>query len=328
MSNITYTQKIFAVDTTDTQDFEQVVVRVHWEQRAKQDTHFAVANRVTELSKPDAESFVNFDQLTEQQVMQWVQQDPLFEQQQQEITEQLSAQQSDTINRAPPWEDVNDTVFSRSYLVTIDGKVVWGPNTWNTFSINQALWQNGIYKSIPNLVAAIPETEPLVVGDASVYRARLDIDPPQDPVVHDISEVIWDFSSGIAVPTQTATVKSLEDLKQSVISWIVSVRMSTPHQNVLQSQQYAQRTDMLLLASTTQSGQSVQIMDSEHNPITITHEQIMQQLEDMSRAHLDTQSELANLIHSVRTAQTVQEVTDIYESLNSQTQDVPDVVED
>lgn len=225
MSEITYTQKIFAVDILpEAEGLSNVVARVKWEYRARDGVHVAWTMHITDLELPSEESFVSFDEITESMVLEWINAQVDIEPLKAELNAQLEATRTDLLEKDPPWEVPGDNVFSREYVLLHQGEVIWGPSGWNTGAINNALADAGLTVALPNVVAIIPETQPLVIGtDTTLYRVKTEgpFRPVLiDSVIYDVGDWVWDYSTGIAVRHIEHNVKSIEDLRASVIHWL------------------------------------------------------------------------------------------------------------
>lgn len=69
----TYTWKINAVDCYTSKDgLEKVAYNVHWSYFATDGEHTASMIGVQSIGEPDPENFVAFEELTEEQVVEWI----------------------------------------------------------------------------------------------------------------------------------------------------------------------------------------------------------------------------------------------------------------
>jgi len=102
MSSTTYTWTIAALDCSNTDDaFPAKVITAHWRLDGEfADTHAGVYGTVS-FEEPEAGSFVPFDQLTEEQVIGWVEA-ALGDEQVAEYKANIEQQIADKI--APPVE--------------------------------------------------------------------------------------------------------------------------------------------------------------------------------------------------------------------------------
>lgn len=297
MSDITYTQKIFAVDVLPEVDgLSNVIGRVKWEYRAQDGVHVAWTVHTTDLDlstipeyasqlsgqtyglddeyiienfgsldrfkevhshldegsenigDPPTESeinlfesldidatdaqtdFVFFHDVTEEMVLSWINSVVDLEPLKLELRDQLESSITQFLEKDPPWETRGDNVLTREYLLVHEGGIIWGPASWNTQSINDAISDVGLSVSLPNVVAIIPETQPLVIGtDTILYRAKKvgHIRPGLiDDNIYDVSDFEWDFSSGIAIGEIAYEEKSLEDMKESMLFWLRGQRFT------------------------------------------------------------------------------------------------------
>lgn len=69
----TYTWRINAVDCYTSKDgLEKVAYNVHWSYFATDGEHTASMIGVQSIGEPDPENFVAFEELTEEQVVEWI----------------------------------------------------------------------------------------------------------------------------------------------------------------------------------------------------------------------------------------------------------------
>lgn len=69
----TYTWNVSTMDTAPSENgLTNVVKVIHWRYTATNNTHIADTYSTISLDPPDSETFVEFDSLTEQQVIAWV----------------------------------------------------------------------------------------------------------------------------------------------------------------------------------------------------------------------------------------------------------------
>lgn len=324
MSNITYTQKIFAVDVLpEAEGLSNVIGRVKWEYRAHDGVHVAWTTHTTDLAIPESENFVSFDDVTEEIVLGWVNDVVDLTLLQAELDLQLQASISEFLEKDPPWETFGDNVLTREYVLVHQGEVVWGPMRWDTFGINRKLDELGLSVALPNVVPIIPETQPLVIGvDTQVYRVKR-IGPFRsvliDDVIYDISEQTWDFSTGIAINDIPYTEKSLEDIKQSVIQWLRNRRYIAYYkpQDPLSFEYVTQLTKMSIFSLGTD--ETFDWLDLETLTTSNISKSDLQTMIDGVITHQKSLDQIAKTrADSVRNAQSVQEVIDLYEQWKSE----------
>ena len=69
---ITYSWSITAVDKTESGDLADVVETVHWLAEVTDGTYVANETGTLELSAPNPENFIQFNQLTKQDIVDWL----------------------------------------------------------------------------------------------------------------------------------------------------------------------------------------------------------------------------------------------------------------
>ena len=72
MSNITITHKVENAEAYSTNDLQNIIKRVRFVIEASDGTRVKTSFFTVELGDPDAKTFVEYEQLTKDQVLQWV----------------------------------------------------------------------------------------------------------------------------------------------------------------------------------------------------------------------------------------------------------------
>lgn len=86
----TYTWKINAVDCYTSKDgLEKVAYNVHWTCTATDGQHTTSSIGVNSIGSPNPDNFIPFDQLTEEQVVEWVKASMDVEQMQANLDKQI-----------------------------------------------------------------------------------------------------------------------------------------------------------------------------------------------------------------------------------------------
>ena len=94
----TYKFKINAVDVhTQVNDLEKVVYNVHWSYLAEDENgNVASMIGVQSVSEPDAENFTSFDQLTQADIISWIEPKMDLEQMQSNLDAQIAEEVAPT----------------------------------------------------------------------------------------------------------------------------------------------------------------------------------------------------------------------------------------
>lgn len=213
-----YTQKIFSIEVIPNDgDLENVVIRVQWEYRARDGANAAWTVHTTELdSIADTENFVSFSKLTEELVLGWITAKEDMVALKQALDTNLQAViNTPSKQKLPPWEALDENIFSKNYVLVSNGEVIWGPKRWDTFTINRVLLQNGINETVPNVVPIVPENEPTQIDDTTyIYQVSSYDQLPSYDIFEELDEPFWDFSTGKAVINRFVSEVSLEKSKQ------------------------------------------------------------------------------------------------------------------
>lgn len=322
MSDTTYTQKIFSVDVLPEVDgFSNVIARVRWEYRARSGVNVVWSVHTTDLEVPTEETFVSFEDITESMVFDWIAQQVDLEQLRQDLDMQLQASSVSFVEKDPPWETFGDNVLTRPYVIVQDESIVWGPSRWNTAEINHELSKLGLSVVLPNVIPIIPETEPLIVGtDTSIYRVNM-LEPSSsrliDQTIYDIGETTWDFSTGIAVGQIQYNLKSLEDLKTSLISWLKAKRLLSNYKP-MQNTMFDEITQLLKMSTfALSSDDPIEWLDTDDMTIkTMSRNEFQDQIDSVVNEEKLADQETASRVSEVNNATTTQEVLDLYNQWN------------
>lgn len=193
------------VKTSDSQ-FSNVLERVTWVYQAREGLHVAELFKDTLLPTPNPDNFVNFDNLTEEQIFDWVSQIEDIEALKEQVTEIFhKSKNSGTVEKSVPWANTPQYTGEEGYVIVNAGSVVYGPELWNSIAFNKALVPYGFDKPLPVDAIAyrqkiVPIDSPLDLGNQTqIYRLQLIEEPKYDSNFYKVSKVKWSFDTGVAV---------------------------------------------------------------------------------------------------------------------------------
>lgn len=319
-----YTQKIFSIEVLPLSgELENVVIRVQWEYRAKNGPHAAWTVHTTELdSVSDTTNFTPFGELTESQVLTWINAKENMVALKTNLDDELQAViDAPSKAKLPPWEGIDDNLFAKTYVLVANNQVIWGPKRWDTFAINRALLQNSINEIVPNVVPIVPENEPTEINDTThIYQVgSYDQMPPHD-IFEELGEPTWDFSTGKAVAVRESKSISIESAKEIVAQTAEERLLYGNFYKDLHSEKeyiiYCMECGEVSLCYSTMSDSDTFVWRAvDNSKIEFTKSELELVLQKMSLHFQSSRSEFFNIMSQVETATTVDELKQIYFSL-------------
>lgn len=320
-----YTQKIFSIEVIPNDgNLENVVIRVQWEYRARNGANAAWTVHTTELdSIADIENFVPFSELTEELVLGWITAKENMVALNQALDTNLQAEiEKQSQAKIPPWEDIRDTVLTRDYVLVHNGQVILGPFRWNTGLINQTLQNNNIAVTLSNIIAIIPENEPLVIDkNTFIYRIGKIQQSESDPDFEQYtSDIVWNFSTGVANGTYKIQHMPLEQASEFVLSVARSKYLSDKLIELsVNSTQYILTEfdiqELQLHHSILNNDDTIDWIDFELNKVTLTKQQISDLLSLYSVALLERHTQFFITKSEIQLATTTEELKILFNDM-------------
>jgi len=235
---INYNWEVLSLYTTPSVDgMANVIKRVTWRCQVTEGSYYADVYRDTLLASPDPTAFVQYENLDNDTIIEWVKQSENIPTIEAELLEKLE------IAKNPPIEDKKlPWVFTDYYnprvdlyVFTVDGEVVYGPVHWHSDCMNTELERYGAPKSIPDDVLAfrkgiVPLDTPLIINDSiKIYKAQMINSQHVDNPYYSNGHTAWDFSTGIAIGTYEQQEKPLDQAKLDLLK-VLSDQVSN-HEN-------------------------------------------------------------------------------------------------
>lgn len=204
---------------------ENIVKSVNWRFMAREDIFFGDVYEVTELEYPKSESFIKYENLTEETVVLWVKNNIDYDDLVFRAEEILQKNKTpNIIEKEPPFIKEEKYTSEEEYLIVIDGNTEksWGPLKWDSLAANDGLVHYGItnYAFPFNITMyqkeLLPINSPYVVNDRiAVYRVEYTEKPETyNELTEYAGELTWVLDTGKAVGTYFIHQKTIDEVKE------------------------------------------------------------------------------------------------------------------
>jgi len=229
---VQYEWEILSFYTAPSQDgLNDVVKRITWRYQAKDGSYAGEIYRDTYLNSPNPNQFVQFNNLTSETVIGWIQ----SVEDMGEVNECVLAKLEENKNppfveKKAPWDYESKYDFKDKYVLVHNDEVVYGPVHWHSSTMNIRLASLCIEQSLPEDIFArkqgiVPVNQPTIIDDSTkIYKADMQNEQPEESLFYDNGHIIWDFSSGVAVGTYVAIDKPIEEIKNNLRSKAAQLR--------------------------------------------------------------------------------------------------------
>lgn len=225
---IEYTWEILSLYTAPHENgLDNVVKKINWRFQATEDSYYGDVYEVTELSSPSSDNYIQYDNLTEKTIINWIKLNRNYDELLELVHTRLEENKNPKIvEKNVPWEYPFHLTGEEQYLVVIDDQPndlnkIWGPLMWDSGRINKGLKERGFEElSVPdNMIVyrkgLIPIDQPLVLSDrVKIYRVDYTPQPTFDEVFEYNEGQTWVTSSGRAVGTYFVFEKTVERIKE------------------------------------------------------------------------------------------------------------------
>lgn len=180
------------------------------------------------LPFPDENNFIPFKDLTSEEVVNWIKSVVDIPQLESGLIAALDTANdpSRVVPKAIPWDHESKHRTDSRYIILHNEEVVYGPVTWFSEAVNNKLKELQVNYNFPLDIIArrqglVPLDQPIVLDEhTSVYRAELLNEQEHENMFTRNGEIIWDFTSGVAVGTFVAADRDLAEIKRSLLQII------------------------------------------------------------------------------------------------------------
>lgn len=222
---IDYSFEVFSLYSALSENsFNNVVKRATWKVTAKEDQYAVDRYFDSHFVSPEPNAFIDYDNLSMETVVEWIKQQINLE----ELYANMALALEDVKNpsriveKPLPW--AVETVYDKldMYVLVHNDEVVYGPVHWHSDIMNSYLNSLGILYTFPDDIIArrrrlVPLNTPTVISETTkVFKASLLNSQPEESLFTSNGNIVWDFSSGIAVGTYIAVDKQLDEVKKSL----------------------------------------------------------------------------------------------------------------
>ena len=230
---IEYKYEIFSLYAALSLDgLNNVVKRVTWKITAKDD-QFAVDRYFDSyLTPPDPNNFSNYDNLTMEQVLEWVKEPINLEElyANMAIALEEAKDPSRVIEKELPWSIESVYDIDDKYILVHNNEVVYGPINWYSNLFNGRLNQLGISFVFDDDITVrrqrlVPINTPTIIDEnTKIYKVNLLNNQPEESYYTKNGNIVWDFSSGVAVGTYIAVDQEISEVKRTLLQVIENKR--------------------------------------------------------------------------------------------------------
>lgn len=223
---MTYKWEILKLNVIPSLDgLQNIIKSVNWRFMVRDDMFYGDVYDVTELEYPKTQSFIKYDDLTEETIVGWVKKNINYDELVSKATQLLEQNKNPSVlEKDPPFVTEQKYTGEEEYLIIIDGdpEKHWGPLKWNTERANNGLIHYGItdYKFPFNITMyqkeLLPIDAPFVVNDRiTVYRVEYTEKPETyDKLTEYTGDLTWVFDSGKAVGTYFIHQRTVNKIKE------------------------------------------------------------------------------------------------------------------
>jgi hypothetical protein len=225
---IQYNREILSLYVQPQNDaLNNIVTRVTWRYRAKDEATFADVYKETYFTTTDPNNFIDYQNLTQDIVFEWIDAAEDLDSIKEEVTQRLiGAKNPSMLEKKIPWDYVGKYSGKEEYLIVFDDQPndpekIWGPMRWNSDRANDGLKKRGVHEyEFPTDVLMyqkelLPIDAPTVVNDrVKIYKVEYTIQPELNDLFQYHEGLTWVVDSGKAVGTYFVLDRPLEKTKE------------------------------------------------------------------------------------------------------------------
>lgn len=210
-------------------DLLNVVSRVTWRWTAIEDFTAADIYVDTVFSTIDPNNFIDYSDLTDVIVFNWIDSVEDLNKLQQDLNTKLTeAKNPMMVEKSIPWSSEERYTGLEEYLLVMDDSLhipnkVLGPTKWDSNRANIFLSQNGVtnFEFPDNIMMyknkILPVDSALIVGDRiKLYRVEDSSPPIIDKNFKYIKKIEWDVSTGKAVSEYMIENLEIDQIKENL----------------------------------------------------------------------------------------------------------------
>lgn len=206
---------------------DNVVKKINWRYQIKEGSYYADLYLHTELTSPPQDSFIVYDNLTEETVFSWIESVENIEKLQNDLQEKLELVKSPiVIEKETPWNQESKYTGEEEYLIVFDDQPndllkIWGPMKWDSKRANKGLKERGVtnyefpYDITMYQKGILPIDTPTIVNErVKIYKVEYTNSPELDGIFEYHEGLTWVTDSGKAVGTYFVLQRTVENVKK------------------------------------------------------------------------------------------------------------------
>lgn len=227
---IEYTWEILSLYTAPHENgMDNVVKKVNWRFQAKEGQFYGDSYEMTELTSPNPDDYIKYDDLDEDTIVGWVKQNINYDNLVSLVNQRLDENKNPKIvEKNPPWQEPFYITGQEEYLMVVDGDMdnIYGPLKWNSKELNETLERKYNIKDVEipiNVLMVrkklLPEKgKPAVFGDrVKIYCVSYtNTLQGMDSLYQYNNGVTWTIVDGVALGTHNIYEKPIDKVKQEL----------------------------------------------------------------------------------------------------------------
>lgn len=187
---------------------------------------------LTNFPSENFPEYMDYEKLRENKIIEWIEACTDIEALKQELNLKLEDNKKlDKVNQKKlPWDFQDKYTFHDQYVMVKDEEVILGPAYWNRDVFQNFANNLNISLNLPEDIVArqrgiLPIDTPLVLNDSvKIYKVNLLNEQPQESFYTENGNIVWDFSSGVAVGTYIAVDREISEVKKTLLQVIENIR--------------------------------------------------------------------------------------------------------
>jgi len=309
-----------------------VVKSVNWRFQAKEDIYYGDIYDTTELNNPSTETFIKYDALTEETVVQWVKNNSNYAELVARAESLLEENKNPTlIEKDPPFTIEEKYTGKEEYLIVIDDdpEKHWGPMLWNSQRANNGLDHYNITNAkFPFDITMYQKellptsNEPFVVSDrVKLYLVEY-TDKPEgyDELTEYAGDLTWVLDTGKAVGTYFIHQRTVDEVKDLLVQKTIEKFFGHYNENsvevtvdgVVYNMNSSLETQLFLSTAKTMMGNSSEStivkLPNDNMYIEMTANDIDQVLDNIRSKYLSIVTEEKQSIDSIKNSNTIEQL--------------------